>query len=370
MCPMSEAKRTPLYDFNVANGGRMVDFAGWEMPVQYTSIVDEHKATRATAGLFDVSHMGEATVEGPQAEVFLNYVLTNDISSMDDGKVLYSLMCLPSGGVVDDLLVYRKSENSYLLCLNASNADKDVAWLQKEAAAFEVTLVDVSDGYGLIALQGPKAFGILAGLSSVDLSGLGYYRFVEGEIAGTPCIISRTGYTGEVGVELFVASDKTAELAEALLAAGGPEGLVLAGLGARDSLRLEAGYSLYGHEIDDEIGPVEANLMWTVRLKKEGDFIGKSAILEKKEAGALKKIVFFKTGGRRIARPGTDVVLDGGKVGAVVSGTFSPILNEAIGSALVDAEAAKSDDLAVDLRGKAYPIERTRPPFLPLNPQA
>ncbi len=367
---MSDPKRTPLYDFNVAHGGRMVDFAGWEMPVQYESIVEEHKATRASAGLFDVSHMGEATVEGPQAEAFLNYVLTNDVSGMDDGKALYSLMCHPDGGVVDDLLVYRKTEGSYLLCLNASNVDKDIAWLTKEAGAFDVSLEDVSDSYGLVALQGPKAFDILKGLTSVDLSDLGYYRFVEGEIAGVPCIVSRTGYTGEVGVELFVAANRTAELAEALLAAGKPEGLVLAGLGARDSLRLEAGYSLYGHEIDDEVGPVEANLMWTVSLKKEGDFIGKAAIAEKKSIGPAKKVVFFKTGGRRIARPGTDIVVNGEKVGTVVSGTFSPILNEAIGSALVDVSVAKSNELAVNLRGKAYPIDRARPPFLPLNPQA
>ncbi|MDQ8179667.1 glycine cleavage system aminomethyltransferase GcvT [Pelagicoccus sp. SDUM812005] len=367
---MSDAKRTPLYDFNVAHGGRMVDFAGWEMPVQYTSIVDEHKATRAAAGLFDVSHMGEATVEGAGAEAFLNYVLTNDVSGMDDGKALYSLMCRPDGGVVDDLLVYRKAAGSYLLCLNASNVDKDLAWLAKEAAAFDVNLEDVSDSFGLIALQGPKAFEILAELSAADLSGLGYYRFVEGEVAGVPCLVSRTGYTGEVGVELFVPADRTAELAEALLAVGTPKGLMLAGLGARDSLRLEAGYSLYGHEIDDAVGPVEANLMWTVSLKKEGDFIGKAAILAKKAAGPDRKVIFFKTGGRRIARPGTDIVAGGEKVGTVVSGTFSPILNEAIGSALVKAAVAKSDELAVDLRGKAYPIERTRPPFLPLNPQA
>lgn len=367
---MSAAKRTPLYDFNVANGGRMVDFAGWEMPVQYESIVEEHKATRSCAGLFDVSHMGEATVEGPEAEAFLNYVLTNDVSGMDDGKALYSLMCHPDGGVVDDLLVYRKAANSYLLCLNAGNVDKDVAWLSREAANFDVQFADVSASYGLIALQGPKSFAILAGLSSVELAGLGYYRFVEGEIAGVPCIVSRTGYTGEVGVELFVAAERTEELAQALLEAGKPEGLVLAGLGARDSLRLEAGYSLYGHEIDDTTGPVEANLMWTVSLRKQGDFIGKAAILAKKQAGPEKKIVFFKTGGRRIARPETDVVCGGEKVGSVVSGTFSPILNEAIGSALVNADVAGSGELAVDLRGKAYPIERTKPPFLPLNPQA
>lgn len=366
---MSEVKRTPLFDFNVAHGGRMVDFAGWEMPVQYSSIVEEHKATRSAAGLFDVSHMGEATVEGPDAEAFLNFALTNDVSGMDDGKVLYSLMCNASGGVVDDLLVYRKGANRYLLCLNASNTEKDVAWLKKHVGEFDVSVVDVSADYGLIALQGPKAFEILKGLSSADLSGLGYYRFVGGQVAGIACLISRTGYTGEKGVELFVSAEKTASLAEALLEAGRGQGLVLAGLGARDSLRLEAGYSLYGHEIDDEVGPVEANLMWTVSLRKEGNFVGKDAILEKRAKGAGKKVVFFKTGGRRIARPGTEVVCEGRSVGTVVSGTFSPILNEAIGSALVEEAVAKSSELGVDQRGKVAGIERVKPPFLPLNPQ-
>lgn len=367
---MSEVKRTPLFEFNVAHGGRMVDFAGWEMPVQYESIVDEHKTTRSAAGLFDVSHMGEMTAEGPEAEAFLNHALTNDISSMDDGKVLYSLMCNPAGGVVDDLLVYRLKEGSYLLCLNAANTDKDVAWLRKIADGFDVKLEDVSEKYGLLALQGPKAFTILANLCRSDLRSLEYYRFIEGDVAGIPCIISRTGYTGEIGVELFVAADKVVKLAEALIVAGKPEGLGLAGLGARDSLRLEAGYSLYGHEIDDETGPVEANLMWTVSLKKSGDFIGKEAILSKKEEGPSKKVVFFKTGGRRIARPGNDVVLDGKKVGSVVSGTFSPTLNEAVGSALIEAAHAKSDELAVDLRGREFPISRAKPPFVPLKPQA
>lgn len=348
----------------------MVDFAGWEMPVQYTSIVEEHKATRSAAGLFDVSHMGEATVEGPDAEAFLNYTLTNDVSSMDDGKALYSLMCHPNGGVVDDLLVYRKEENKYLLCLNAANTDKDIAWLQEVSKRFDVEVIDVSSNYGLIALQGPKAFAILSKISEAQLVDIGYYRFAEAEVAGISCIVSRTGYTGERGVELFVPAEQTEALAKAIWDAGQDDGLVLAGLGSRDSLRLEAGYSLYGHEIDDDIGPVEANLMWTVSLKKEGDFIGRESIEAKKKDGPEKKVVFFKTGSRRIARPDTPVLCGEKVVGKVVSGTFSPILNEAIGSALVDAEVAKKSDLAVDVRGKAMPIERVRPPFLELNPQA
>ncbi|MDQ8204536.1 glycine cleavage system aminomethyltransferase GcvT [Pelagicoccus sp. SDUM812003] len=366
---MPSPQRTPLFDFNASHGGRMVDFAGWEMPVQFQSIVEEHKATRTAAGLFDVSHMGEATVEGPQAEAFLNYALTNDVSSMDDGKALYSLMCYPNGGVVDDLLVYRRAENRYLLCLNAANAEKDLRWLATEAENFDVEVKDVSSCYGLIAVQGPRAFEILEPLADRDLSTLGYYRFVEGKIDGIDCLISRTGYTGEKGVELFVSWEETQALAEAVLRAGADLGLALAGLGARDSLRLEAGYSLYGHEIDEKISPVQAGLMWTVSLKKPGDFIGKDALLKEKAEGPTQRIVFFKTGSRRIARPGTPVVQEGASVGSVVSGTFSPILNEAIGSALVDASLVKAENLAVDLRGKAFTIELTKPPFLALNPQ-
>lgn len=358
--------RTPLFDFNVRHGGRMVDFAGWEMPVQYDSIVGEHKATRESAGLFDVSHMGEATVEGPEALAFLNFVLTNEIAQMDDGKALYSLMCYEHGGVVDDLLVYRRSETSYLLCLNASNVEKDLAWLSEKTEGFDVKVTDVSDDYGLLALQGPKALGMLAGLTDVDLSELSYYRFAEGKVAGVDCIVCRTGYTGEPGVEIFTPWGESEVIAEALLKAGAS----LAGLGARDSLRLEAGYSLYGHEIGDSISPVQAGLMWTVKLGKECDFVGKAAIAEEKAAGPSKRIVFFKTGGRRIARPGSTVVSDGKVVGEVVSGTFSPILNEAIGSVLINAGAAKGAALAVDVRGKEMAIERAKPPFVELNPQA
>ncbi|MEM9158387.1 MAG: glycine cleavage system aminomethyltransferase GcvT [Verrucomicrobiota bacterium] len=365
---MSKPRRTPLYDFNVAHGGRMVDFAGWEMPVQFKSIVEEHKATRAAAGLFDVSHMGEAIVEGPQATEFLDFVLTNHIAPMERGRVLYSLMCNEAGGVVDDLLVYRKAEDSYLLCLNAANVAKDVAWLQERAADFEAVVTDVSDDYGLIALQGPKAFEVLAKVTEADLDSLHYYWFVEGEVCGAKCIISRTGYTGEKGVELFVSPSDAERVAETLLEVGEAEGLALAGLGARDSLRLEAGYSLYGHEIDDVVGPVAAKLMWTVKLKKD-DFVGKAAIEKAKAAGPEKRIVFFKTGSRRIVRADAEVLANGEKVGHVVSGTFSPELNEAIGSALVDSDAAKAD-LSVDIRGKAMPLFAAKIPFLPLNPQA
>jgi aminomethyltransferase len=364
---MSELRRTPLHAFNATRGGRMVDFAGWDMPVQFASIVEEHRATRRAAGLFDVSHMGEASVTGPEATAFLDFVLTNDISSMESGRVLYSLMCYEHGGVVDDLLVYKKSDDDYLLCLNASNTAKDVAWLESKLSGFEAKLDDVSDDYALLALQGPKALEILGGLTSTDLGSLSYYWFAEGEVAGKPCIISRTGYTGEQGVELFVSPGDAHELAEAIVGAGEPLGLVLAGLGARDSLRLEAGYSLYGHEIEEDISPVQANLMWTVKLKKAADFIGKAALIAEKANGPSRKIVFFKTGSRRIVRSGTEVLANGEAVGKVVSGTFSPVLNEGIGSALVESTRLQAE-LSVDMRGKSMRLFQTKPPFIELNP--
>ncbi len=345
----------------------MVDFADWNMPVQYKSIVDEHKGTRSAAGLFDVSHMGEALVSGPEATAYLDYVLTNDISKMSIGQALYSLMCFEHGGVVDDLLVYKKSETEYLLCLNASNTKKDLDWLELNKEGFDTSLSDASSDYALLALQGPKTFEILQDLQAEGNDGLRYYHFAEGSVAGLPCLISRTGYTGEKGVELFVAPENAIELAESILLAGESHGMVLAGLGARDSLRLEAGYSLYGHEINEDISPVQANLMWTVKLNKASDFIGKAALETEKEAGPKKKIVFFKTGSRRIVRSDTEVKAGDRVIGTVVSGTFSPELNEAIGSALIDSEYFDAE-LSVDMRGKTMRIFQTKPPFIKLKP--
>ncbi len=364
---MATIRKTPLHNFNIAHGGRMVDFAGWSMPVQFKSIVDEHKSTRNAAGLFDVSHMGEALVSGSEATAFLDSVLTNDISRMALGQALYSLMCYEHGGVVDDLLVYKKSDSEYLLCLNASNTEKDLAWLDSNRAGFDVGLRDVSSDYALLALQGPKTFEILNHLDAGGIENLKYYHFKEGSLAGIPCLISRTGYTGERGVELFVAPEYANELAESILSKGANQGLVLAGLGARDSLRLEAGYSLYGHEINENISPVQANLMWTVKLKKSVDFMGKAALEAEKNAGPETRIVFFKTGSRRIVRSETEVLAENQAVGTVVSGTFSPELNEAIGSALVDAAYSEAE-LSVDMRGKSMRIFQAKPPFIELNP--
>ncbi len=252
---MSELKQTPLHDFHQQHGARLVDFAGWEMPVQYRSILEEHKAVRNTAGLFDVSHMGEVDVRGREAREFLNHLVTNEVEKLFPGRVLYTPMCYESGGVVDDLLVYMRAPEDYFLCINAGNIEKDLAWIHEQAARFEVSVTDRSEDYALLAIQGPRAMEILQTLTGSKLGMIGYYHFGEGTVAGVQCLISRTGYTGEDGFELYHAKADAPVLAEAIWKAGESRGLILAGLGARDSLRLEAGYPLYGHEITAEVSP-------------------------------------------------------------------------------------------------------------------
>lgn len=364
---MSELQRTPLRDFHAAHGGRLVDFAGWEMPVQYRSILEEHKAVRRNAGLFDVSHMGEVDVKGAGAERFLNHLVTNDVTKLYPGRVLYSPMCYPDGGVVDDLLVYLRGPADYFLCINAGNIAKDVAWIQEQARAFDVIVTDRSADYAQLAVQGPRAAEIVQSLTGAKLGLVKYYHFTEGTVAGVHCLISRTGYTGEDGFELYHAAGEAVQLAEAVLAAGARFGLELAGLGARDSLRLEAGYPLYGHEISADISPLTAGLGWTVKLGKTSDFIGRAALAAEKQMGAPRQVVYFKTGDRRIVRAESPVLgADGTVVGRVLSGTLSPILNEAIGSALVTTAAA-SQPLMVDIRGTRLNLHLVKPPFVQLK---
>lgn len=367
---MSELKRTPLRDFHAAQGGRLVDFAGWEMPVQYKSILEEHKAVRRAAGMFDVSHMGEVDVKGPDAARFLNKLVTNDVAKLFPGRVLYTPMCYPNGGVVDDLLVYMKGPEDYFLCINAGNIAKDVVWIQEQAKGCNVRIADRSDEYALLAIQGPKAVAIVQSLTDAKLGDVKYYHFVEGKVAGVSCLISRTGYTGEDGFELYHAAGDAPKLAAAVTEAGAAHGLELAGLGARDSLRLEAGYPLYGHEITQDISPLTAGLGWTVKLDKGVDFIGREALVAEKQKGAAQKVVFFKTGDRRIVRVDTPVLgPNGDTVGRVLSGTLSPLLNEAIGSAIVTTAAA-SIPLAVDIRGTKVNLQLVKPPFVELKKQS
>jgi aminomethyltransferase len=364
---MAELKRTPLRDFHLAHGARLVDFAGWEMPVQYRSILDEHRAVRRAAGLFDVSHMGEFDVTGPGAGTFLNTLVTNNVAKMSPGRVLYSPMCHPDGGVIDDLLVYMRGPGDYMLCVNAGNTPTDLEWIRERAAGHGATVADRSGDCALLAVQGPRAAAIVQRLTEAALDTLKYYHFTEGAVAGVRCIISRTGYTGEDGLELYHPSGDAPALAEALLSAGKDDGLELCGLGARDSLRLEAGFPLYGHELSRTISPLTAGLGWTVKLDKDGDFSGRSALAAEKAAGSARRVVFFRTGDRRIIRPDAPVTgPSGAAVGRVLSGTLSPMLSEAIGSALVD-EPSAAGPLTVDVRGSLISLQLVKPPFIELK---
>ena len=356
------ARRTPLHDAHLAAGGKLVEFAGWEMPVQYSGVLQEHRAVRTAAGLFDVSHMGEFRVTGEGAEAFLQAMTPNDVAKLRPGRIHYSGLLTEKGTYVDDLLVYRLAEDEFLLVVNAANAEKDFAWLvQHEAPG--VALEDVSSDFGLIALQGPRAETILAGLTDADLPAIRYYAFVQAEVEGRHAIISRTGYTGEDGFELYMAPDDTPTIWDRLLDAGGSEGLVPAGLGARDTLRMEAAMALYGHEIDDTITPLEAGLQWVVKLEG-ADFIGRQALIDMQEAGLSRKLVGFNVEGRGIARQGHKVVADGEEVGFVTSGTFSPTLEKALGMAYVPvAMAQPGTPLSLDVRGKLVPAVVVELPF-------
>ncbi len=356
-------RRTPLFDTHVAAGARMVPFAGWEMPVQYRSATDEHHATRQAAGLFDVSHMGEVLFEGPRALASLQRITTNDLNLCADGQAQYSCMLRPSGGMIDDIVVYRFSAEKLLVCINAANRDKDVAWMKAEGTRDGCTVTDAGDAWAQLAVQGPKAAAILQTLTVTDLSTVKTYWFTEGTVSGIPAIIARTGYTGEDGFELFCSPDKAAELWSALVSAGAPLGLIPAGLGARDSLRLEVAYRLYGNDMDETTTPLEAGLGWIVRIDK-GDFVGRDVLVSQKSAGLPQRLVGFKLTDKGIARHDYPVLKDGAKVGRVTSGTLTPTVKEAVGMAYVPPALAKEGStFDVEIRGKAVPAVVVKTPF-------
>jgi aminomethyltransferase len=347
-------KRTPLYEEHIRLGGKMVEFAGWEMPVQYSGVVAEHVNVRERVGLFDVSHMGEIWVTGPDAERALEYLTCNRVSALYDGKAQYSALLNENGGVIDDIIVYRFSQERFLLCVNASNADRDFEWLQSQNPT-SASITNVSSEYGQIAVQGPKALELLAPLvRSVDLLSLKSFHCVETELLNTKVIIARTGYTGEDGVEIFVKSERTVDLWRLLLEHGAPYGVMPCGLGARDSLRLEAALPLHGHELSPEISALESGLGWIIKFDK-GDFIGKAALANQKEQGLKRKLVGFELTESGIARQGDLIVLPDGssQIGVVTSGTKTPTVQKALGMALVASEyAAAGTKLSCVVRGR------------------
>jgi aminomethyltransferase len=360
---MADIKQSPLHVFHEENGARFVPFAGWEMPVQYTSILEEHRAVRETAGLFDVSHMGEVRVVGCHAEKYLNYLATNDITKLSDGKSLYSMLCYENGSVVDDVIITRFNEKDFFLCINAGNTDKDINWMHKQAKSVNCDVKDETAQYALLALQGPKAEVILSMITEANLNSLKRFHVIRNNVGGVEVMISRTGYTGENGFELYCPTNAALPVARALHEAGNAHGLKLCGLGARDSLRLEAGLALYGHEISEEISPLEAGLGWTVKFSKPDDFIGRSALEKEKAGGSSRQLIFFQLNDRRIARGGTPVIFEDKKIGTVVSGTLSPMINKPIGSALITIDGVNPDKLYVDLRGHKINLERVNPPL-------
>ncbi len=359
----AKLRKTPLHDVHTALGGKMVPFAGYSMPVQYPGgIRAEHAAVRTAAGLFDVSHMGEFTVRGPQTVDFVQYLTVNDVSRVAVGQAQYSALCNEHGTILDDLLVYRFPDR-IVLVVNASNRTKNWRWINEHAARFDVELADDSDDIALIALQGPASEAILSPLTGVDPGRVGYYRFAEGEVAGSEAVVSRTGYTGEDGFELYLPADAAVDTWRALTESGEPQGLSPAGLGARDSLRLEMGYALYGNDLDEEHTALESGLGWIVKLDA-GDFLGRDALAAQKERGVTHRLTGIRLTQRGFPRPGYPLVHDGEDVGTVTSGVASPSLGYGVALGYLPVAAARpGTEVGVRIRDRVIAGRTQRPPF-------
>ncbi|MGH7855715.1 MAG: glycine cleavage system aminomethyltransferase GcvT [Candidatus Binatia bacterium] len=342
-------------------GARMVGFGGWEMPVQYGGILEEHRAVRSRAGIFDVSHMGEVEIRGARALEVVQGLLTNDAAKLRDGDAQYSVLCLPSAGIIDDVIYYRLAPNRYFFCVNASNQEKDFEWMRQQAQGAEV--VNRSDEFAQIALQGPLAESILAPVTPLDVAKLPAFRAAETSVAGVPALVSRTGYTGEDGFEIYADPAKAEMLWGALLEAGSPKGLVPVGLGARDTLRLEKGLMLYGNDIDSTTTPFEAGLGWVVKLDK-GEFIGRQALLRQQRDGVSRRLVGLEMRDGAIARHGYPILRDGKPTGTVTSGTKSPALGRGIALGYVEtAASAVGTLLEIEIRGRLHPAAVVKLPF-------
>jgi len=358
-------KKTKFYNIHKRLGAKIIEFAGYEMPVQYSSIIAEHKAVRNSVGVFDVSHMGEVFVSGEKALDFVQEITVNDASKLFPGRVQYSAMCYPDGGIVDDLLVYRLAEDKFMLVINASNIEKDFNWM-KENNKFGIQLDNLSDEYSLLAIQGPNSLKVLKKISEEKFDDLEYYHFKEAGISGIDMIISRTGYTGELGYELYFRGDE--EIAEKvwnkIFEAGKEFNIQPIGLAARDSLRLEMGFCLYGNDIDQTTNPLEAGLSWITKLNK-GSFIGKEALLKIKSQGMKRKLSGIVTDEKAFPRHGYDLKINGRKVGTITSGTVSPILEKPIALGYVDKDFSKEGSkINIIIRGKEIPAEVAKLPFI------
>ena len=359
-------KTTPLLDLHKELGAKLVPFAGWNMPIQFAGVLSEHTCVRERVGLFDVSHMGEIEVKGKGAKNFLQFLLSNNVEKMFDGSILYSLMCYETGGVVDDLLAYRFSENHYFLCVNASNSDKDYDWIARHASSFNVSIKNTSSETSQLALQGPDAKNVLQSLCDISLDDLSYYNFRKGMVNNVESLISRTGYTGEDGFELYLSPEKVSGVFRSLMEQGRSYGIQPIGLGARDTLRIEMGYPLYGNEIDNNPTPLDAGLGWVIKFDK-GEFLGRGSLLKQKEQGSLRrKLVGLKLLTRGVPRAHYQVFKNGESVGEVTSGTFSPTLNTGVGLCYVSSEYSDiGNHLDVKIRDQLVATEVIQLPFVP-----
>ncbi|NBX15956.1 MAG: glycine cleavage system aminomethyltransferase GcvT [Proteobacteria bacterium] len=366
MASQSPLKRTPLNEEHRRLGARMVDFGGWDMPVQYSGVIDEHKTVRTAVGLFDVSHMGELMVSGRGANDFLQKMTTNDVTKIAAGQAQYSALCKEDGCVIDDIIVYRRGMDSFLVCVNASNTTKDEQWLRAHLPSSGVILENESEAYAQIAVQGPKARELVQQIVDINISQLKYYWFAEGKVLGQPSIIARTGYTGELGYELYVPSQGAARIWAALVEAGQKFGGKPCGLGARDTLRLEMGYLLYGNDMDESINALECGLGWVTKFSK-GEFIGSKALAAQKEAGLKRQIVGLQMVDKAIARHGYKVfsAAEGGQeLGWVTSGTVGPSINLNVGMAYVTPDySAAGSEIFVEIRGERKAAKVVRKPF-------
>ena len=353
-------KNTPLFDRHIELGGNMVSFGGYLLPTHYSGINLEHLGVRSKAGLFDVSHMGEFIISGSDAESFLQKVTVNDVTSLSVGQAQYSAMCYANGGMIDDILVYKK-KNEFMLVVNAANNEKDLDWLKSHAKG-DIRIENMSDDIGLVAIQGPRSRNILQTLTDSNLTNIQFYHFVEGRLNGKKAIISRTGYTGELGFEIYANSDDIGEIWDAIMKAGQDKGLEPAGLGCRDTLRMEMKLALYGNDIDDTTNPIEAGLGWITRLGKT-DFMGKKALLEAK-ANVTRRLVCLEMTERAIPRQGYTILMNDQSVGIITSGTMSPSLETGIGIGYVNRPFDKSGtELLVDIRGRMKSAVVVKPPF-------
>lgn len=361
---MGELRRTPIFALVKELGAKTIDFGGWDLPVQFSGIKEEHKAVRERAGLFDVSHMGEITVVGPEAESFLQYLVTNDVTLMQPGDALYTLMCYEDGGTVDDLIIYKKRDNDYLVVVNAANTEKDFEWM-KQHVSDGVEIKNISSEVAQLAIQGPKAEAILQKITETPLNEIKFFKFKdEVRISGISCLVSRTGYTGEDGFEIYCSWNDAPSLWRAVLEAGTEEGLLPCGLGARDTLRFESKLPLYGQELSKTISPIEAGMGFAVKVNKESEFIGKSVLKHQKENGAPRKLVGIEMVEKAIPRAHYPVFIGEQQIGEVTTGTQSPTLSKNLGLALLDAaHTAIGTEVEVEIRGKRKKAVLTKTPF-------